>query len=65
MSDATDVLRAIDQLRRDLSGYHVPAGKEYEARTPGLNLDVYLTSCDGGWLDLDWETFNACFAEVD
>lgn len=22
MSDATDVLRAIDQLRRDLSGYH-------------------------------------------
>ena len=42
----------------------IPVGWEYEVWTPGLNLDVWCTSKEYGWLDLDMGTFNECFEEV-
>lgn len=64
--EAFDIAQADDDgaIIENAPTIRVPIGKEYEARFPGLNLDVWLTSRDGGWLDLDWETFKACFKEV-
>lgn len=64
--EAFDVAQADDDgaTIENAPTIHVPVGKEYEATTPGLNLDVWLRSCDGTWLDLDRETFEACFEEV-
>ena len=64
--EAFDIQQADDDggIVENAPTIHVPTGKEYEAMTPGLNLDVMLRSRDGGWLDLDWETFEACFEEV-
>lgn len=64
--EAFDIAQADDDgaIIENAPTIHVPTGKEYEAMTPGLDLDVYLTSRDGGWLDLDRETFEACFEEV-
>ena len=64
--EAFDITQADDDgaIIEDAPTIHVPVGKEYEATTPGLNLDVMLRSRDGGWLDLDRETFEQCFKEV-
>lgn len=65
--EAFDIAQADDDgaIIENAPAIRVPVGKEYEVTTPGLNLDVMLRSRDGGWLDLDWETFKACFKEVD
>ena len=65
--EAFDIAQADDDgaIIEDAPTVHVPVGKVYEATQPGLNLDVMLRSRDGGWLDLDEETFDACFEEMD
>lgn len=63
---AFDIAQADDDgaIIENAPTIHVPVGKEYELTQRWLNLDVYLIADDGGWLDLDWETFKACFKEV-
>ena len=42
----------------------VSEGEVFEMRRPGLDLDVWLTSKDAGWIDLDEKTFQECFERV-